>query len=167
MTPIDFLYIALFSGLFLSKHTTYAAKLFLSGYAVFFCFYYFVQYYPALKGYVYAFSGGIHALIFLSLCYKRQTIYSIYFFVSLISIGIVFLNIQGFMYFFNGIKYKKEYDYILTNLVGSQIIILYLKAAINGLIDRFNYKRDFIQFISDSNSETFGQIIQRKKEEKK
>jgi len=52
-------------------------------------------------------------------------------------------------------------------LLTIQLALLYLRWLINGIIDSFNYKRDLVQFIIDSNLESFDEFIQSEKKETK
>ncbi len=79
------------------------------------------------------------------------------------SVCLILVNIQGYINYENYLPPDK-YNDAYTVLLNAQLFLLYLRAGINGLIDRFNFKRDLVQFIADSNFEAIDKFIQSEKE---
>ncbi len=155
MNYIDFIYIALFAVLFKNKHTRLASSVFV------FCYILFLVMHNLLpNGYTYVSSGTAHLIIFLSLIKSAS---KTYFLVSILSVCLILVNIQGYINYENYLPPDK-YNDAYTVLLNAQLFLLYLRAGINGLIDRFNFKRDLVQFIADSNFEAIDKFIQSEKE---
>ena len=156
MDLIDLLYIALFALLFKSKHTRLASKVFVL------CSILFLVMYNILpNGSTYGSSGLANCIIFWVLVNSNGKVYIL---VSLLSICLIFVNIQGYINYnleLEATEYNNTY-FILLNI---QLALLYMKAAINGLIDRFNFKRDLVQLLIDSNMDAFEEFIQSEKKE--
>ena len=156
MSSLDLLYIALFALLFKSKHTRLASGVFVVCYILFLSMHNLLP-----NGYTYLSSGTAHFFIFMSLVKSKS---KTYFLVSILSICLIFVNIQGYINFEHGLE-ATEYNNSYFILLNIQLALLYMKAAINGLIDRFNFKRDLVQLLIDSNMDTFEEFIQSKKKE--
>lgn len=154
----DLLYIALFALLFKSKHTRLASGVFVAC-----CVLFLVMHNLLPNGLTYASSGTANIIIFLSLIGSKS---KTYFLVSVLSICLIFVNIQGYINFELELA-ADEYDYAYSVIFNIQLALLYLKASINGLIDRFNFKRDLVRFIAESNLDAFDRFIQYEKREVK
>jgi len=156
MELLDFIFIALFAGLFFSKHTKLASSVFILCTALF-----LVMDYLLPDAYSYAASGTVNLIIFLTLvAYKSRT----YFLVAILSACLILVNLQGYWDYENYLKpdkYNNAYFILLT----AQLVLLYMRALVNGLIDRFNFKRDLVQFIINSNLEAFDSYLYSKDKE--
>jgi len=156
MTSQELIYIGLFSVLLLNKHTRKASCVFILAYALQLTLTYLL---PASM--YFSISGTAHLLIFLSLVnLKSRT----YFLVSLLSVCLIFVNIQGYINYEQYLP-PDEYNNAYFILLTAQLILLYLRAGINGLIDRFNFKRNLVQLIIDSNLEAFDSYLYSKNKE--
>ena len=156
MELIDLLYIALFALLFKSKHTRLASSVFVLCYILF-----LVMYNLLPNGSTYGSSGLANTIICWVLVKSNC---KVYISVSILSICLIFVNIQGYINFNHGLE-ADEYNNAYFILLNIQLVMLYMKAAINGLIDRFNFKRDLVQFLVDSNMDTFEVCYNKKNKE--
>jgi len=153
VTLQELIYIGLFSVLLFSKHTRLASFVFLFAYTVQLSF---VQIMP--QSMYFSISGTAHLLIFLALVNTKSRTY---FLVSLLSVCLIFVNMQGYINY-ESLLPPDEYNSTYFILLTAQLILLYLRAAINGIIDRLNYKRDLVRLIVDSGFKAFDDYLYKK-----
>jgi len=103
-----------------------------------------------------------HLIIFSTLINSKSKTYII---VATLSAALILVNIQGYMDYERYLlpdNYNSAYFILLT----AQLVLLYLKAIMNGIVDRFNYKRDLVQLLVDSSCESFGSYVHKKESKK-
>ena len=111
--------------------------------------------------YSYAASGTVNLIVFSTLIsYKSRT----YFLVAILSACLILVNLQGYWDYENYLKPDK-YNHAYFILLTAQLVLLYMRALVNGLIDRFNFKRGLVQLIINSNLEAFDSYLYSKKKE--
>jgi len=157
MDLLDLVIIALFSALFFSEHTKLASKVFVLCIVLFLFADYILP-----DSYSYAVSGTVNLIIFITLVNSKS---KTYFLVSILSVCLIFVNIQGY------IDYERyllpdNYDHAYLILLTVQLILLYARAVIYGIIDRLNLERDLVQLVIDSGFEAFDSYLYKKEVKK-
>ena len=157
MSLLDLLFMVLFAALYFSKHTRLASIVFLSSYVLFLILHNILP-----NGYTYAASGACHLIIFSTLVNSKSKTYVL---VAFLSVALILVNIQGYMDYERYLL-PDNYNYAYLILLTVQLTLLYSRAVINGLVDRFNYKRDLVQFVIDSSCETLDAYLYKKEAKK-